>query len=259
MIKRYGCFISVLLLSACGEFTYQLNEKVTFSIGDINFPEVSAATTLTPLEVFNTNDINTLSVVNMLRLLQSLDEDGNPDNGIKITIKAHELAKNLTVDFASTAFDQQVADLVSMSGAVNNSLISAEQATYHFQLTLNGGNNGTPSTCAKTNTKVGYSGDFQTFFHNVSGKATVIDDCTIEITNFSYDGGGPQVYFYAGVNHDYASASAFPLGQNISGTVYNNDTITLRIPANKSLDDLTGLSVWCSDFSADFGHMTFTP
>lgn len=245
--------------NAKGEFSYQLNEKVTFSIGDIEFPEILANTTLTPLELFNTNDINSTSVVNMLRLLQSLDDDGDPDNGIKIPSKAHELAKNLTVDFSSAGFDQQVADLVLMSGAVNSTLISAEQATYHFQLTLNGTNNGDQTSCAKTHSKVGYSGNFQTFFHNVSGTATIIDDCTIEITNFSYDGGGPQVYVYAGSNHDYLSNSAFAISQNISGIVYENDTLTLRIPVNKTLDDLTGLSVWCSDFNADFGHMTFTP
>ena len=239
-----------------GEFSYQLNETVIFSIGDIEFPQTEVETIITPLNIFSTQDINEIGVVNMLRLLQSLDIDGDANNGIEISSAAHDLAKGLNIDFNDSEFDSKVANLVEMSGALNQQLISAEEAVYHFQQTLSSQN---ISSCEKTHSKVGYNGFFTTFFHNVAGKATIIDDCTIKITQFSYDGQGPEVYFYAAINHDYAGVDAFPVSQKINGQPYSSAEFLLKLPSNKSLDDLTGLSVWCVDFNADFGNVEFTP
>ena len=106
---------------------------------------------------------------------------------------------------------------------------------------------------------VGYSGFFSTLAHNVSGLATIVDDCTIKLSNFDYDGSGPAVYVYAGKHHDYASVEAFSISQRIEGQTNQDAEFIFRLPTNKTLDDLNGLSVWCDDFNADFGHMTFTP
>ncbi|MBL4942551.1 MAG: DM13 domain-containing protein [Colwellia sp.] len=238
-----------------GEFSYQLNESVIFSIGALEFPQVAADVFITPLSIFATQDINEIAVVNMLRLLQSLDIDGNANNGIQISSAAHDLAKELMVNFTDIDFDSKVANLVEMSGALNQQLISAADAVYHFQQTLNELN---ISSCEKTHSKVGYNGFFTTLAHNVSGKATIIDDCTIRITQFSYDGGGPDVYFYAAKNHEYSSADAFSISQKINGQSYTDAEFILKLPTNKTLDDLTGLSVWCVDFNVDFGNMEFT-
>ncbi|XQW84911.1 DM13 domain-containing protein [Thalassotalea piscium] len=242
-----------------GEFNYQLNERIVFSIGDIVFPEVSASGTITPLEVFNTEDTSEQAVINMLRLLQSLDIDGDASNGITISDTAHELAKGLTVDFSADDFDDQVALLVAGSGSIYQALITEQDALYHFQETLDGLTQQTSNNCGSTHSKVGYTGYFESFAHNVSGRAEIINDCTIKITEFSYDGGGPEVYIYAAKNHDYQSDLAFPISQKINGKAYINAEITVRLPSSKSLDDLTGLSVWCVDFAANFGQVNFTP
>ncbi|WP_426360524.1 DM13 domain-containing protein [Pseudocolwellia sp. HL-MZ19] len=39
---------------------------------------------------------------------------------------------------------------------------------------------------------------------------------------------------------------------------YVNENITLKLPNNKTLDDLQYLSVWCIDFNANFGDLRFT-
>jgi hypothetical protein len=239
-----------------GEFSYQLNETIVFSIGGITFPAVEAQALMTPLTVFNTQDMNEDAVVNMLRLLQSLDVDGDASNGIEISNTFHEVAEALSIDFSNIDFDEQLADFIAVSGSINQQLISASEAIEHFQTTLN---NQELGSCDKTHPKVGYSGFFSTLAHNVAGKATIIDDCTIQITQFDYDGGGPAVAFYAARDHEYSSASAFPISQYINGQVYDNASILLTLPTNKSLDDLTGISVWCADFNADFGNMTFSP
>jgi len=247
------------LTTATGEFSYQINENITFSIGDINFPAVAGTAYVTPLDIFNTQNFNETSVVNMLRLLQSLDIDGDASNGISISTMAHELAAGLNVDFSSADFDNQVTNLIAMSGALHQQLITAEMAVDHFQQTLTDLNNQSVGNCEQSHSKVGYTGYFSTLAHNVSGKATIIDNCTIRITEFSYDGGGPEVYMYAAIDHQYASNSAFSISQKLNGTVYSNDEFTLRLPDGKSLDDLTGLSVWCVDFDANFGELEFTP
>ena len=247
------------ITNTLGEFSYQANENITFSIGDISLPAVAANSVLTPLDVMETDDINHPSVVNVLRLLQSLDEDGLADNGIKIPEVALELAKGLTVDFASAEFENQVSGLIQGSGGVHQQLISAEDAIYHFQMTLAALSEQNTTNCAKTHSKVGYYGSFETLAHNVSGRAEFIDDCTIKITEFNYDGEGPDVYFYGAIDHKYTEVDAFAIGQKINGAAYNNAEIIIRIPDNKTLDELTGISVWCVDFDVSFGQLTFTP
>lgn len=244
---------------ADGTFTFQIDEEITFFIGDIALPTIKADTLLTPLTIFDSQDVTHAPVVNLLRLLQSLDLDGDTSNNIQIPVDTHELAKGLSVDFSAENFDEQVSELIAESEGVYQQLISADEAILHFQYTLAEIENGNINSCEKTHEKVGYSGYFETFHHNVAGKATIIDDCTIEITQFSYDGGGPEVYFYGAIDHKYESDSAFPIGTKLNGTVFENSQFTIKLPMNKSLDDLTGISVWCVDFNADFGHMEFTP
>lgn len=116
---------------------------------------------------------------------------------------------------------------------------------------------GTDTNCSSSHSKVGQTGLFSTFDHGVTGNLTVIDDCTIEISGFSYDGGGPQVYFYAGTNSNYQSPDAFRFSKLLTGTSFSNKTVTLVIPVGKSLDDFNSLSVWCVDFNANFGDVVF--
>ncbi|MGI9135135.1 MAG: PKD domain-containing protein, partial [Rhodoferax sp.] len=127
--------------NAKGEFQYLPGESVRFSIGSVELPAVTANATITPLELAQTTDINNQVVSNILVLLQSLDEDGNPDNGI--SIPAGAAAKAITAinfDVAPAVFaaDATVKSLVANSGSVNKSLVSEAAARAHFQNTLNG-------------------------------------------------------------------------------------------------------------------------
>lgn len=245
--------------NANGEFIYQLNEKVTFSIGDIEFLETPVASVITPLTIFSTQDINKTEVVNMLRLLQTLDADGDAANGITLNDNIHALAANLTVDFASADFDSQVQQLVLDNNAVNISLISAAQAVMHFETTLGGSTGNEQSACGSDHPSVGFTGSFNTLAHDVTGDAEIIDNCTIAITNFNYDATAPAVYFYAD-NTDTSSIESFTLGDELrkDSVPYNNATIIVKLPNNHSLDDINTFSVWCVDFSVSFGDLIFT-
>lgn len=240
-----------------GEFKYQSGEAVTFSIGGIVFPEVPSASLLTPLDVFNTDDVDDQRVSNLARLLQSLDVDGNADNGIEISEQSRNLASEISIDFSSNDLSTQVGQLLVNSAGVHQSLISAEQAKYHLQTTLGIDLPVMNDDCTSVNAKVGYSGNFQTLAHNVSGSALINDDCTITISNFDYDGGGPDVFVYAGVNGNFAEG--FKISDKLNGREYNSETLVLTLPDGYDLDDLTGLSIWCVDFNANFGDLEFTP
>jgi len=126
------------MTNANGEFQYQGGESVTFSIGDLVFPTVAAMETVTPLDMSEAGNINDNVVVNTTTLLQTLDVDANPANGIEISEQAAASASaiDMTADPSDFSQDSAVLNLVANSGSSNTSLVSAEDASRHFQLTL---------------------------------------------------------------------------------------------------------------------------
>jgi mono/diheme cytochrome c family protein len=115
------------------------------------------------------------------------------------------------------------------------------------------------STCSGTDhAKVGQTMIFSNLAHGISGSAKIVDNCTIEISGFDYDGQGPSVFFYGGLNNDYRGTGAgFSIGNQLNGRSYNNATITLSLSSTSILDNMDGLSVWCSDFDVSFGDGQF--
>ena len=239
--------------NAQGIFQYMSGETITFSIGDIEFPSVTTEATITPYDLAGTFDTGNITLINMVRLLQSLDMDGNPDNGIAITDDAHLAATGASIDFSSPTFDSDmdVVNLVANSGSVNTSLVDGNTAIAHLVANINPG-----TGCAYTHQSIGYVADLSTVAYEVSGQAVIIDDCTIEINNFNYIGGGlPDVRIYGGINGNYSDG--FSIGGNIYGIVYNDASLTLTLPSGKTLDDMNGISVWCVEAGANFGDGMF--
>jgi hypothetical protein len=111
------------------------------------------------------------------------------------------------------------------------------------------------TSCTKLSPKIGQVATLSTRAHGVSGKARIVDDCTIEITNFNYDGGGlPDVFVYGAKAANYASG--FAIGPNLFGKAQSNATIVLTLK-EKDLDNLDGISIWCVRASANFGDGLF--
>lgn len=127
--------------NAEGEYEYTAGETVTFAIGDLTFPPVSAVGTITPLNIAGTSDPNDLEVVNMIRLLQTLDVDGDPSNGITISEEAKGVASPLeSFDISESDFASAVDTLIKNGGqeTVPTELVSAAEAVAHFEETLSG-------------------------------------------------------------------------------------------------------------------------
>lgn len=123
--------------SSLGEYEYITGETVAFFIGDLEFPAITAKGTVTPLDLAETVDINNSKVVNMIRLLQTLDQDGNPDNGLMITDIAKSAATQVDFTLSVSDFESSTAitALIPNAGqdpSVSN-LVTATSAISHFQ------------------------------------------------------------------------------------------------------------------------------
>ncbi len=118
-----------------------------------------------------------------------------------------------------------------------------------------------PSGCGDDHPKVGQTAELQELFHDVGGIAEIVDNCTIEIREFDFDGQGIDVQIYGGVAEgggpvDYDNG--FSMSDNLVRPMpYNAETVRFTLPEGMTLDDVDGVSVWCVPIGADFGSGTF--
>ena len=117
-----------------GEFNYLPGETVTFFIGDLVFPPVPAKGVVTPLDMAQTLDPASPMVLNIARLLQSLDTDGDPANGITISPAAAQSAAPVDFNLTASQFAAlpAVTNLVANSGSVTTAIVSEQQALAHL-------------------------------------------------------------------------------------------------------------------------------
>ena len=105
---------------------------------------------------------------------------------------------------------------------------------------------------------LGWTAQLETYFHDVSGTAEIVDDCHVVISDFVYDGQGIDVRIYGarGGNFD----SGFAMTEDLLDSKgYNGVTLTAKLPSGQSMETLDGISVWCVDVGVDFGSGQFQP
>jgi hypothetical protein len=123
--------------NSLGEYDYLAGETVTFSIGGIVLGSTIAGPVVTPLSLVPDATSATNPVVtNIVRLLLSLDSDGDPDNGITISSDVTTAANDLTVDFsvADLSADDGITSLLNNLQSIT--LVSESVAQNHFNQTL---------------------------------------------------------------------------------------------------------------------------
>ena len=104
-----------------GEFLYKDGYDCTFSVGDTVLGElIMDGEIVTPNDLTDNNDV----FVNMLRLLQTLDVDGNPDNGIVLPTEVYG-----SIDL--TNFDAEIEAYLALNNN-SNVVVSVEEALQHF-------------------------------------------------------------------------------------------------------------------------------
>lgn len=88
-----------------GHFSYRSGDSVSFTIGSLNLGTVTGMDTITPIELADDHNSNTDDadkVINRLVLLQSLDSDGNANNGLTIEpeVASATTTTGFTLDFS---------------------------------------------------------------------------------------------------------------------------------------------------------------
>ncbi|KAG5674929.1 hypothetical protein PVAND_004873 [Polypedilum vanderplanki] len=102
-------------------------------------------------------------------------------------------------------------------------------------------------------------GRLSEYHHSVSGDVFAVDSRTLFIKSFNYDGEGPAAYFYVGNSKTPSNQGGFRIRDETGnpGVLkrYINKDITLTLPEGKTLKDIRWFSVWCDEFSVDFGNV----
>merc|ERR1711997_223767 len=114
-------------------------------------------------------------------------------------------------------------------------------------------------------------GEFNNRAHGIGGTVYAVDEKTLLIKGFTYDGAGPDAFFWAGTQgypsgvgtilpypfegkfFEYEDQSA-PI---LSGRFSGDKEITLTLPDTLKATDIKWLSVWCRAFSVNFGDLIF--
>lgn len=132
---------------AGGKFLYTPGQTVTFAIGDIVLGGVRGKNLVTPIDLGGklANTSNT-KVINIARLLISLDEDRLPSNGIRITDRIRDALSGIAIDLSRPDLDNDrgisllferlngMGIYPEEEGEVG--LVSASEAQLHLENTL---------------------------------------------------------------------------------------------------------------------------
>lgn len=130
---------------ALGTFQYETGQSVTFTLGSVTIGTIAAGkATVFPTDLVpGAIDETHATVSNMVRLLQTLDDDGDPSNGILITPTVRNSLTaplNFAQSKAAFAADPAVVAAVATATALRTSgvapLKDAASAESHFRLTL---------------------------------------------------------------------------------------------------------------------------
>merc|ERR1712080_497442 len=134
-----------------------------------------------------------------------------------------------------------------------------------------GESDGAPVTALAQDDTMKKIGTFVNIFHDIAGTAYALDDKTILIKDFTYDGQGPDAFLLAGTSGRPSKSGDVVLPYPYTGETFNytdkgipilgrftgSKDITLTLPPGKTVDQLKWLSVWCRDFTVNFGHVNF--
>ena len=114
-----------------------------------------------------------------------------------------------------------------------------------------------PALAAGSYPRTDWVADMPVGAHMAEGFATIIDERTIQVDHFTYDGTAPAVYFYLGASESHFDlAHGIPIGPLLD-RAYNDETIVVQLPEGQTIDGYAAISVWCQVFKVNFSSATF--
>ena len=111
--------------------------------------------------------------------------------------------------------------------------------------------------CDFQNSNVGFSTQLTLIDHVSSGTFTVVDDCTFEVDEFTFDGATPSTQWTGSADGDYRTGVA--LSVDYPMTPLNIVNIEERLPAGTTWDSINSVSFWCSVAEASFAEARLRP
>lgn len=105
--------------------------------------------------------------------------------------------------------------------------------------------------------RAGFSAVMPPGAHATHGVATIVDDRTIRLDNFYYDGTAPAVYVNLGVDSSNASfQNGTWIGPQLV-TAYNNASLTVQFPPGQTVSGFGAICIWCDAINACFTRAEF--
>lgn len=110
--------------------------------------------------------------------------------------------------------------------------------------------------CSSSSSLIGQSRQLRiSSLYGISGLVTIISDCEIEISDFFYNGLGPNISVYAGINGDFRGG--VNMSQPLNGRAFEGETLNLFLPENTSFNEFNSISIWCFQFDVNFSSASF--
>jgi len=95
--------------------------------------------------------------------------------------------------------------------------------------------------------------------HDVAGTAVIVDEDTLALRDFDYDGGGINARVFLVVD-GAPFDDRFELTDNLVGTgPYDGDEVTLDIPEDAEPGSWDAITLWCIPARVSFGLGVFEP
>lgn len=102
--------------------------------------------------------------------------------------------------------------------------------------------------CAADDPRVGQVAELTNrFIHGVRGTARIVDNCTIVVENFYYDGIAADARWIGVQNLEYEGLKNAVIlsGPQMRAGGYVNETIEIKLPEGVTLDDVPIISLCC--------------
>jgi hypothetical protein len=218
-----------------GKFSYKNNcNAIVFKIGEITLAEMKPIDInnddivyITDLVGKDRNDTNNTSVKNVIRLLQTLDDDNDPRNGIFITQEIRDsITQRLNYPISDELISEQDLQNTLIDNNINKQLIPSINALVHFENVLRDDNIPVDTVAPfkpYLSTNILATSDYQTYIDINGEESTKILLNNID-TNKSLDKNG-----YYG---------EFKLDTNLSNNTFGEYNISLKDDYNHTSEQL---------------------
>ena len=118
-----------------GKFTYVVGQTVTFSLGSITFPPIKpTGNIVSPVDLVGASSPNDPAAIALARVIQSVDGDGDPENGI--TVSLAKLASSVTapVNWAALSDSQLAGFLTAGSSGLRSETLARKHLASQLDL-----------------------------------------------------------------------------------------------------------------------------